>query len=449
MQTGRPRAHIVTYGCQMNENDSEILAAYLEELGYELWPSQDESDLILVNTCAVRETAEQRALGRLHELKRLKEERPQLFLGVTGCVPQQPGRAEEIARAMPHLNLVFGTHNLHRFPDLYQAGMGRTIPLVEIAGEPDELPVFPRGIREGGVTAWVTILRGCDKRCTYCIVPYVRGREMSRPIAEIAQEVEALCADGVREVTLLGQNVNAYGHDLMDQPTNFATLLRRLDTLPGLSRIRYTTSHPRDFTQEMIDAIASSNKVCEHFHLPVQSGSNYMLKRMARGYQREKFLDLVRRVREGVPQATITTDLIVGFPGESDRDFEDTLDLVREVQFDKAFTFMFSPRRGTPAAEFPDQVPLALKKERLARLMEVQDALTLQKNLERVGQVREVLVEGPSRKNPGRLFGRTRGGRIVVFVAPPDLTGKLVDVRITRANTWTLEGECVAQHLSA
>jgi tRNA-2-methylthio-N6-dimethylallyladenosine synthase len=443
LDTGRPKAHIITYGCQMNENDSEVLLAYLEELGYEWCDRAEDADLVLLNTCCVREGAEQKALGKLGDLKQLKDRNPNLFIGLGGCMPQQPGRAEEIARQAPHLNLVFGTHNIHRFPILYQSSRTATAPVVEIADEPDELPVFPRGVRQGGVTAWVTILRGCDKRCTYCIVPYVRGREMSRPLAEVVAEVEALVAEGVREVTLLGQNVNAYGHDLPGGQTTFATLLRALDRVEGLYRIRYTTSHPRDFTQEMIETIAESEKVCEHFHLPVQSGSNYILKRMARGYPKEKFLDLVRRVREAIPHASITTDLIVGFPGETEEHFQETLDLVEQVGFDKSYMFMYSPRRGTPAASFPDQVPLAVKKERLARLMELQNRISLAKNEAQVGRTVEVLVEGPSRTNADVLMGRARDNRIVLFRGDPGWKGTLRPVRVTRANTWTLEGEAV------
>jgi len=380
-------------------------------------------------------------MGRIGELKALKDRKPSIFLGVAGCMPQQPGRAEEIARRAPHLNLVMGTHNLDRFPTLFQQGRGGAAPLIEITGEPGEAPVFPMGVRQGGITAWVTILRGCDKRCTYCIVPYVRGREMSRPMAEIEDEVRALVGQGVREVTLLGQNVNAYGHDLGDPRANFATLLSRLDEVEGLARIRYTTSHPRDFTQEMIEAIARSKKVSDHFHLPVQSGSNHVLKRMARGYPVERYRDLVRRVRGALPGATLTTDLIVGFPGESEADFEETLELVREIRFDRSYMFMFSPRRGTPAASFPGQVPLEVKKVRLARLMDLQDRISLEKNEERLGRTVDVLVEGPSRTRKDVLTGRAKDNRVVLFKGPSSLTGALVPVRITAARTWTLEGD--------
>jgi tRNA-2-methylthio-N6-dimethylallyladenosine synthase len=437
----RPKAHIITYGCQMNENDSEILLAYLEELGYEWCDDEEEADLVLLNTCCVRESAERKAMGKLHELRRLKEARPGVFLGVGGCMPQQPGRAEEIRRAVPHVDLVFGAHNLHRFPELYRTARRTGATVVEVAPEPEVPTAFPRGVRRGGVTAWVTILRGCDKRCTYCIVPYVRGREMSRPLAEVVAEVRDLVTEGVREVTLLGQNVNAYGKDLPGGTTNFATLLRELDGVEGLLRVRYTTPHPRDFTQEMIETIAASRTVCEHFHLPAQSGSDEVLRRMARGYPKARYLDLVRRIRDAVPHAAITTDLIVGFPGETEAHFQETLDLVRTVEFDRAFMFMFSPRRGTPAATFPDQVPPEVKKERLMRLMEVQDAISLRKNQAFVGAVVEVLVEGEGRGGPEVVRGRTRDNRTVVFRGDPSWVGELRRVRITKANTWTLEGE--------
>jgi tRNA-2-methylthio-N6-dimethylallyladenosine synthase len=439
----RPKAHIVTYGCQMNENDSEILLAYLEELGYEWTEDEDEADLVLLNTCCVRESAEEKAMGKLRELARRRRRDPDFFLGVGGCMPQQPGRAAEIVQAVPEVNVVFGALSLHRFPDLWQEARRGLGPVVAVQGEPETLPSFPRGVHRGGVSAWVTILRGCDKRCTYCIVPYVRGRELSRPLDEIVAEVEALVAQGVREVTLLGQNVNAYGHDLPGGNTNFATLLRALDEVQGLLRVRYTTSHPRDFTQEMITTIAESRTVCEHFHLPVQSGSNAVLKRMARGYPKERFLDLVQRVRQAIPHASITTDLIVGFPGETEEQFQETLDLVAEVGFDRSYMFMFSPRRGTPAASFPDQVPLPVKRERLHRLMELQDRISRARQAAFVGRTVEVLVEGESRKDPSVLTGRTRDNRTVLFPGDPSWRGELVPVRVTRAHTWTLEGEAV------
>ncbi len=438
----RPKCHVETYGCQMNENDSEILLAYLEELGYESTPAPLGADVVLLNTCCVRESAEDKVYGKLGELKLLKAERPELVIGIAGCMTQQPGVGAALAKRYPYVNLVMGTHNLHRFPELFLQARSATSPVVDVAAEPEEMPIFPRGVREGGVTAWVTILRGCDKRCTYCVVPYVRGREMSRPLAEIRAEVESLVRDGVREVTLLGQNVNAYGKDL-DHDQSFATLIAELDRVEGLERIRYTTSHPRDFTQEMIDAIASSRHVCEHFHVPVQSGSPHMLKRMARGYTRDRYVDLIERIRRAVPTASVTTDLIVGFPGETEEDFAETLDLCRRLRFDKSFTFMFSPRRGTPAANFPEQVPLAVKKERLARLIEVTDALSLASNQRQIGRTVEVLCEGVSKKNGQRLMGRTRQNQPVVFPGTAVEAGQLAQVRIDAVNTWTLEGEAL------
>ena len=443
METDRPKAHIVTYGCQMNENDSEVMLAYLEEAGYEWTDDANEADAVIVNTCCVRKSAEDKAMGRIGELKAAKTARPGMFLAVAGCMPQQPGRAEEIRQKAPHLDLIMGTHNLDSFPRLLPMARAARRTIVDVVGEPASAPVFPRGSRRGGISAWVTILRGCDKRCTYCIVPYVRGREMSRPVADIVAEVEDLVAEGIREVTLLGQNVNAYGHDIPDQKTNFATLLRRLEAVEGLLRIRYTTSHPRDFTQEMIEAIADSGKVSDHFHLPVQSGSNATLRRMARGYPIERYRDLVASIRRAVPEATLTTDLIVGFPGETEDDFQKTLDLVEEIRFDRSYMFMFSPRRGTPAAAFPDQVPLDVKKERLARLMEVQDRISLEENERRLGRTVEVLVEGPSRTRPDVLTGRASDNRVVLFRGEVE-TGTLLPVRITAARTWTLEGEIVS-----
>ena len=437
----RPTCYVATYGCQMNENDSEILLAYLEELGYQSAPAMADADVVILNTCCVRESAEDKVYGKLGELKLMKAERPDLFIGIAGCMTQQAGVGEALARRYPYVDLVLGTHNLRRFPELFQQAQGAPSTVVDVQGEPEEMPIFPRGVRAGGVTAWVTILRGCDKRCTYCIVPYVRGREMSRPRDEIRAEVQGLVGEGVREVTLLGQNVNAYGKDLAGE--SFATLIRDIDEVEGLERIRYTTSHPRDFTQEMIDAIASSRHVCEHFHVPVQSGSPQMLRRMARGYTRERYVDLIERIRRAVPDAAVTTDLIVGFPGETEEDFEQTLELCRQLRFDKSFTFMYSPRRGTPAAAFPGQVPLAVKKERLARLIEVTDALSLEANRRQVGQTVEVLCEGVSKRNGERLMGRTRQNQPVVFPGSVEQVGQVAKVLVRSVNTWTLEGEAL------
>lgn len=434
---------VITYGCQMNEHDSERLAGMLEAAGYRPAPREEDAGVIILNTCCVREKPENKVYGRLGRLKRLKERRPDLLIGVCGCMVQQPQAAEEMRHRAPYIDLIFGTHNLHRLPELLAAARATREQQVEIWKHP--LEATPAGLpvkRKDGIKAYVTISYGCNNFCTYCIVPYVRGRERSRPPEQILAEVRQLAAEGYREVTLLGQNVNSYGRDL-EEGIDFAGLLAAADQIDGIERLRYTTSHPRDFTQQLIDTIAASRHVCEHFHLPVQAGSNRVLEMMARGYTRAEYLDLVRRIREKIPPAAITTDLIVGFPGETEADFQDTLDLLEKVRFANAFSFIYSPRQGTRAARLPDQVPLEVKKERFNRLLEVQNRISWEINQELVGLEVTVLVEGPSKTNPDLLAGRTRTNKIVVFAGRPELRGSIVPVRITAAETWTLKGELI------
>ncbi|HHY94489.1 MAG TPA: tRNA (N6-isopentenyl adenosine(37)-C2)-methylthiotransferase MiaB [Firmicutes bacterium] len=436
---------VTTYGCQMNVHDGEAVAGMLEGLGYQPAHAQDEADLIVILTCCVRKSAEDRAWGNVGELARLKQRRPQTVLALGGCMTQQPGVAEEVRRRAPHVDLVFGTHNLYRLPDL----LAQTRPGVQVAevqGEAGELPPLPIR-RAPGVRAWITIMHGCNNFCSYCIVPYVRGPQRSRPWPDIVSEAERAVGEGFREVFLLGQNVNDYGRDLSYED-GFAGLLRRLDRMPGLQRLRYTTSHPRDFTDDMIAAVAECRSVCEHFHLPVQAGSDRVLVAMNRGYTKGQYLDLLDRIRARVPGAGISTDIIVGFPGESDEDFADTLDLVSRARFDSAFTFMFSPRSGTPAASLPGQVSVEVKKERLLQLNRLQNSISLEKNSELLGEEVEVLVEGVSERDPAQLTGRTRTNKVVVFPGPPDWTGRLVKVRVGRALTWTLHGQAVSGEVS-
>ncbi|MEW6723620.1 MAG: tRNA (N6-isopentenyl adenosine(37)-C2)-methylthiotransferase MiaB [Bacillota bacterium] len=431
------RYHILTYGCQMNVHDSETLAGILENTGYEPTGRPEEADFILLNTCAVRQTAEERILGRLGELKRFKYERPGIIIGVCGCVPQQKGAAERIMQRAPHVDLIFGTHNLHRLPELLaRAGKGqRVIEVVEGAGRAEGLPMR----RQGGHAAWVNITYGCDNFCSYCIVPYVRGRERSRPPEAVLEEVQQLAREGYLEITLLGQNVNSYGRDLRGSVT-FAGLLRQLDAIPGLERLRYMTSHPRDFTDELIEVIAGSSKVCEHFHLPLQAGSDRILRAMNRGYTQEHYLGLIEKIRRAVPGASLTTDIIVGFPGETEEDFLETMRVVDQLRYDAAFTFMYSPRGGTPAAARPDQIAAEVKKERLARLMRRQNEISREINKHLVGTRAEVLVEGESATDPAMYTGRTRTNKPVLFPACPDLSGSLQSIRITEARTFTLYG---------
>lgn len=467
---GQPLKYkILTFGCQMNEHDSEVLAGLLEEKGYGRADRPEDADVVVFNTCCVRDSAEQRVMGHIGEAKRWKARHPNMVVAVAGCMPQQAGRADEIRSKAPHVDIVLGTHNLGRFPKLLDQCLETREHVVEIvpAGQAGaSLPEVAPRRRKDDLKAWVTISLGCSNFCAYCIVPYVRGPERSRPPATILAEVRHLAGQGCKEITLLGQNVNTYGRDLpageaaalvMDGETperpDFAALLRALDRVDGLARIRYMTSHPRDFSDRTIRAIAESAKVCEHFHLPVQAGSDRVLERMNRGYTRAHYLRLVEKIREQVPGSAITTDIIVGFPGETEEEFLDTMDLVRRVGYDGAFTFLYSPRRGTPAARFPDQVPLDVKKERLSRLIELQKEMGLAANEKWVGRTLEVMVDGPNEDDPSKLVGRTRTNKMVVFPVNEGgdaghrpgqggsiRRGDLVDITITKAHILRLEG---------
>lgn len=432
--------YIETWGCQMNEHDSEVLRGLLEEAGYQRATSEETADVIILNTCCVRERAENKVLGYLGKLKVLKAKKPGLVIGVGGCMAQRQGMAETIRRQAPHVDVIFGTHNLHRVPELVRRARETRQAQLEVWSRP--LEDIPEGLpvrREGGVRAWVTITYGCNNFCTYCIVPYVRGRERSRPPEIILEEIRGLAAEGYKEVMLLGQNVNSYGRDL-DSGTDFADLLVMVNDIEGIERIRYTTSHPKDFSRKLLETVAACSKICEHFHLPVQAGSDAVLARMRRRYTRSDYFRLVDEIRERIPGASITTDLIVGFPGETEEDFAATMDLVERVRFDNAYTFIYSPRAGTEAAGFPDQVDAGVKKERFARLVERQNRISWEINQELVGQEVEVLVEGPSKTNPEVLSGRTRTNKIVVFPGQAR-PGEFQAVRITEAGAWTLFGE--------
>lgn len=439
-QTGRTKKCLThTFGCQMNERDSEILFGFLTQMGYEKTDSEAEADLILLNTCCIREKAESKVLSQLGELKKLKKKKPDMIIGVCGCMMQQKGMADMVRSSAPHVDLIFGTHNLHHLPEyiyrLYQ-GQGRQITVLEKEeGVQEGLPVY----REDPYRALVNITYGCNNFCTYCIVPYVRGRERSRKQADIVQEVKQLVADGVVEVTLLGQNVNSYGLDLQDG-THFAGLLRELNEMEGLRRIRYMTSHPKDLTEELVKTIAESSKVVDHFHLPVQSGSSRILNLMNRRYTKEDYLQRVELIRKYMPNACITTDIIVGFPGETEADFLETIDLVKQVKFDSAFTFIYSKRTGTPAAIMEDLTTLEEKKQRLQRLNDVLSDIGRTINDKLQNTVVEVLVEGPSKTNPDMLTGRTTSNKTVIFAGEHALIGQMVQVHIDEAQTWVLKG---------
>ncbi|MGI6284988.1 tRNA (N6-isopentenyl adenosine(37)-C2)-methylthiotransferase MiaB [Neomoorella humiferrea] len=431
---------IVTYGCQMNQRDSEMMADLLQAAGYEPVDDEAEAGLIILDTCCVREKAENKVYGKLGQIEKFKSANPDLVIAVAGCMVQQPGAAERIRQQAPYVDLLLGTHNLAELPRLIEEVRKMRRPVVAVqGGEGPVVENLPRR-RARGAQAFVTITYGCNNFCTYCIVPYVRGRERSRRPEDIFKEIEDLVDQGVIEVTLLGQNVNSYGRDLENKVT-FADLLTMVNAVAGLKRIRYVTSHPRDFTPELVETISRLEKVCEHVHLPVQAGSNRILELMHRGYTREQYLELVTNLRRHIPGIGLTTDLIVGFPGETEEDFQETLDLVAKVEFDNAFTFMFSPRKGTVAAGLPGQLPQEVKKERLKRLMELQNKISLAKNEALVGEVVEVLVEGPSKTDPSKLSGRTRTNKLVIFPGDAELTGRLVNVRLTKAQTWLLKGE--------
>lgn len=437
------RFYLKTMGCQMNDHDSEVIAGILLSLGYQQTEKVEDADLILYNTCCVRENPERKVYGHISAFRKLKEANPELIIGICGCMPQQKQELQQILKKLPHVDLVFGTHNIHRLPELLDRATSgeRVVEVWEEAqydeGEDsrDSLPVE----RSDGLKAFVNIIYGCTNFCTYCIVPYTRGKEHSRIPEKIIEEVGELAAAGYKEVTLLGQNVNAYGKDLSEQ-ASFSALLASLNEIEDLARIRFTTSHPRDMGPELIEALASLDKVCEHLHLPVQSGSTRLLKRMNRGYTREYYLNLVEQVRKAVPGISLTTDLIVGFPGETEEDVQATLDLVREVGFDSAFTFIYSPREGTPAARWPEQIPEEVKKERIYQLIELQNSISDAHMRRLIGTRQELLVEGRSKDG---LIGRTRTNRQVHFAGPENLLGSLVSVEITEASTWSLQGRII------
>ena len=437
---GEPTAAVRVWGCQMNEADGEVLLGQLQQMGFGPATADDRADVLLLNTCAVRGTAAEHALGEVGRLRSLKTERPDMVLGVCGCLVQMPETVAHLRRHAPHVDLIFGTNNLHELPSLLARAYRDEAQTIDVwAQSPETVEDLPSR-RAVGVRAWVNVIYGCDKYCTYCIVPTTRGRERSRRPGDVLAEVERLAAQGYREVTLLGQNVNSYGHDL-GAGYDFGDLLRDVAQVDGIRWIRYTTSHPRDFTPRMVEIIAAHPKICEHFHLPVQSGSDRVLRWMNRGYSRAQYVELVREVRRLLPHAAVTTDIIVGFPRETEEDFRQTLDLVAEIGYDNAFTFQYSPRAGTAAARWEDPVPAAVKHERLERLNALQYAQSRRRNEALVGTVQDVLVEGPSRKDPGRRSARTRTNRLVLVPGSAASDGRFAAARITSAQTWTLHGE--------
>ncbi|NMA69853.1 MAG: tRNA (N6-isopentenyl adenosine(37)-C2)-methylthiotransferase MiaB [Desulfitobacterium sp.] len=431
----------LAYGCQMSERDADTLTELSTQKGYVPADEMEKADLIIINTCCVRESAENKILGKIGELKKLKEKNPQLRIAVSGCMVQQPGALERLSKRAPHVDIWAGTHNIHEFHRLLDEAEQKG-KVAEVWDKPKEVQEAVPLAKKGKLKAFVNISYGCDNFCTYCIVPHVRGRERSRKPEEIISEIKALVETGCREVTLLGQNVNSYGHDF-DFEYDFADLLKEVDEIHGLYRVRFTTSHPKDLSDKLIETIASGTHLCEHIHLPIQAGSDEVLRRMNRKYTREYYLSRIKKIRELIPEASITTDIIVGFPGESEEDFQETLQVVEEVRYSQAFTFMYSKRSGTPAAKMEDQIPLDMKKHRLQRLISLQNDQSLAWRQKMIGHSMEVLVEGPSKSNPERLTGRTRGNELVVFPGDPSLVGTLVMVNIHDSNSWTLFGELV------
>ncbi|MFW5991720.1 MAG: tRNA (N6-isopentenyl adenosine(37)-C2)-methylthiotransferase MiaB [Halanaerobiaceae bacterium] len=442
MIDGNKKYFIITYGCQMNVHDSEKLAGMLEDMEYQQATDIEKADIILINTCTIRENAELKVFGKIGALKKLKRNNPDLIIGVGGCMMQSEKAVKELYEKYPQVDLIFGTHNIHHVPELIARIENERDRIVEVWDEEEGLiPDLPSR-RENDYKAWVSIIQGCNNFCTYCIVPYVRGRERSRPWQDIVEEVRNLTDQGVKEITLLGQNVNSYGKDLTEK-IDFADLLEKLDHNEGLKRIRYMTSHPRDFTGKVIRVIKNAESICEHFHLPVQSGSSRILKRMNRGYSKEEYIELVKMIRREIPQSSITTDFIVGFPGETEEDFFETLDMVEKVRFDSAFTFIYSRRKGTPAAKMDRQIKEDIKKERLNRLMEKQNSISREINNELAGNIVRVLVEGESKNNPEMYHGRDRRNKLIIFPRQKNITGEIIRVKITKAQSFTLFGEVV------
>ncbi|WP_040378360.1 tRNA (N6-isopentenyl adenosine(37)-C2)-methylthiotransferase MiaB [Dethiobacter alkaliphilus] len=430
---------MTVFGCQMNERDAETLRGFLDEIGYEEVDEVEGADLVIMNTCAVRQKAEEKVFGRIGRLGVLKKENPEMMIAVCGCMVQQEDVAKKIKKSYPFVDLIFGTHNIAAFPELLQRAAESKETVLDLWDEAGDVVEGLPVTRKDGVKAWVNITYGCNNFCSYCIVPYVRGRERSRKPEEIINEIKALAKQGFKEVTLLGQNVNSYGKDL-EEEMDFADLLVRVDRETDINRIRFMTSHPRDFTEKLAKVMGECDSVCEHVHLPIQAGSNRILKLMNRGYTKEHYLDLVDILRKYAPDCALSTDIIVGFPGETEEDFLDTLDVVDRVGYDMAFTFLYSPRSGTPAADMPHQVANEVKKERFQRLLEVQNKHSLRHNQEAVGKTVEVLVEGPSKTDPGVMTGRTRSSKTVNFTGENVNAGDLVMVEITQARTWSLLG---------
>lgn len=440
---------ILTMGCQLNENDSEKLCGMLEQMGYQKTEKQEEADIVVFNTCCVRENAEDKLFGKLGELKRLKEEKG-IIIAIGGCMMQEKHITNKIKESYPFVDILFGTHTLHKFPeDLSKAleEKKKIEDIIDIEGEIHEgLPIK----RDSNMKASVTIMNGCNNFCSYCIVPYVRGRERSREPRKIIEEVERLAKQGYQEITLLGQNVNSYlrverekgiAFEEYQGIHSFATLLKAINKIEGIQRIRFVSPHPKDFTDDVIEAIASSDKVCKLVHLPLQSGNTKVLKEMNRKYTKEQYLDLVEKMKNKIPNLTLSTDIIVGFPGETSEEFEDTLDVVRKVKFEQVYMFIYSRRIGTPGDRMENQIPEDEKHKRFNQLKALVESQIQEKNQSYVGTVQKVLVEGESKNNKALLTGRTDSNKVVIFEGEKDLIGQMIDLKIVSEHMWYLKGE--------
>ena len=436
---GRKTAYTKFYGCAQNEADMETIRGMLEIMGYDFTDEPSEADIIVINTCAVREGAEDRIYGNVGAFKKLKEKNRNLIIVICGCMTQRPGPADKLKKSYPYVDIVFGTHGIEKFPEklLKRLQTGKRVFEIDEKSEIVEgLPVK----RKESVSANVSIIYGCNNFCSYCIVPYTRGRERSRKWENIVCEVKGLAEKGVTEITLLGQNVNSYGKDL-DDGINFAGLLRKINEIDGIKRIRFMTSHPKDLSDELIVAMSECDKVCRQLHLPVQAGSNRVLKDMNRKYTREEYLTLVEKIRKAMPDITLTTDIIVGFPNETKEEFEDTMDIIKKVRYDGIFSFIYSKRSGTPAAKMEDSISDEEKSENLSRLLEVQKEIQLEINRNYLGKTLEVLIDDKSKTDENLLSGRTDGGKIVHFPGDAGLIGKYVNVKITKVKSFYLTGE--------
>ncbi len=445
-----PSVYIKTYGCQMNERDSEAVAAQLQRRGYSIAESEDSADIVLLNTCSVRDLAEQKALGKMRAVAAdVRRSRKNVVLGFLGCMAQS--RGEELIDKLPDVDLIVGTQKIHRIGDYIDEVLnGKREKVVEVGEEEGSQMAIREHLLDGrgpkAVSAFVSIMQGCNQRCSFCIVPHTRGRERCRPIDDIVQECRELAQQGVKEVTLLGQIVTSYGRGVIEEKggkSPFVQLLEAVHQVEGIERIRFTAPHPKGYGDDLVEAYGRLPKLVESAHIPMQSGSNRILKLMGRGHTREKYLGIVKKLREVKPEIGICTDIIVGFPGETDEDFQQTVRLVEEAQFDQAFIFKYSPRQGTKAASMPEQIPQEVKEERHQYLLNLMNRVGSERYKRFVDRKVQILVEGPSKKNPERLMGRTRCNRIVVFEGSPRHIGNLLDVKITRAGTFTLYGDPV------